>query len=376
MAANEARSLIALENSASTSRVLNLRKIFLESAQEPTYKEQSFFENPVLNRSIILKHRLRINECDDFVMPRTVVTKLVIPLDITDLRVGAQYIFVGQRNFEKMLSGSIEKYDLNISKDLETLSILDTIPTLDPFILREQLSRNGVRPASCYFQIAGSDVARMLTFAQAEIGELVKMSVGAEGTGEQIAILTQKLLSTNGASETEGLRLTLQMDRAQYREGIFCWKAFLYYKWQLKDLLPKIKVVMSEIDRLVPQGHLSSDQKIDIANMKKNISRGFGRAIKSVSETLSIYDNAYHALTKQSDPQIFKNFLLSAPELFSALGERLGAVEHLSSFWRFRFPLGKRSQITVDDLIDMFSDFESSLEIVSEQADPPKAIWG
>ncbi len=376
MSAGEARSLNALENSASTSRVLNLRKIYLESAEDPTYEKHPFFQNPILNRSLILKHRLRGNERDDFMTPRTVATKLVIPIDITDLRVGAHYVFVGQKNFEKMLSGSIDKYDLNLSKDLETLSLLDTIPTLDPFILREQLSRNGVKPADCYFQIAGSDVARMLTFAEAEIGELVKMSVGAEGTGEQVAILTKKLLSNNGASETEGLRLTLQMDRSQYREGIFCWKAFLYYKWQLKDLLPKVKVVMSEIDLVVPRGHVSSEQKREISDMRKNISRGFGRAIKSVSATLSIYDTAYHALTKHSDPLVFKNFLLSAPELFSALGERLGAVEHLLSFWRYRVPMGNRPQITGDDLIDMFSDFENSLESVTEPQGADKSVWG
>lgn len=376
MPVGDSRSLSALENSASTARVLNLRKVFLEASEDPTYDKQPFFQNQILNRSLILKHRLRESEREEFATPRSVATKLVIPIDITDLRVGAHYVFVGQKNFEKMLSGSIDNLDLNLSKDLETLAILDTIPTLDPFILREQLLRNGVKPASCYFQIASSDVARMLTFAEAEIGELVKMSVGAEGTGEQVAILTKKLLSTNGASETEGLRQTLQMDRTQYREGIFCWKAFLYYKWQLKDMFPKVKNVLSEIDQVVPKGHVNFDQKNQIADMRKNISRGFGRAIKSVTATLSIYDNAYHALTRQSDPLIFKNFLLSAPELFNALGERLGAVEHLLSFWRFRVPAGARPQITADELIDMFSDFESSLENVVEPENPTKSVWG
>lgn len=376
MSLGDSRSLNALENSASTARVLNLRKIFLEYADDPFYAMEPFFQNPLLNRSLILKHRLRGNERTDFLMPRSVATKLVIPIDVTDLRVGAHYVFVGQKNFEKMLLGSIDKYHLSLTKDLETLSILDTIPTLDPFILREQLSRNGVKPASCYFQIAKSDVERMLDFAEKEIGELVKMSVGVEGTGEQVAILTKKLLSNTGASETEGLRQTLQMDRAQYREGLFCWKAFLYYKWQLKDLFPKVKQVLSEIQHVVPRGHVSPEQKLEISDMRKNISRGFGQSIKSVSATLSIYDNAYHALTRQSDPLVFKNFLLSAPELFNALGERLGAVEHLLSFWRYRVPLGARSQLTAEDLIDMFSDFESSLQNVAEQGDAGASNWG
>ena len=99
--------------------------------------------------------------------------------------------------------------------------------------------------------------------------------------------------------------------------------------------------------------------------MRSNISRSFAVAVRSVSATLAIYDNAYQMLTQKSDPKVFKDFLLSAPELFNTLGERLGAVEHLLSFWRFRVPEGKRSQLLSSELIDIFGDFETSLEVKS-----------
>ena len=106
--------------------------------------------------------------------------------------------------------------------------------------------------------------------------------------------------------------------------------------------------------------------------MRSNISRSFNRAVKNVSDTLAIYDNAYYMLTQKSDPQVFKNFLLSAPELFKALGERLGAVQHLLSFWRYRVPEGTRPQMAADELLDIFGDFENSLDVVNNQ--PETAI--
>lgn len=372
MAIGESRSLSSLENSASTARVLNLRKVFSDFNEDPAYQKAPFFQNPVLNRSLIVKHRLRGNERDDFVVVRNVATKLIIPIDTTDLKVGAHYVFVGQKNFEKMLITSFDINAKDLQKDFETLNVLDSIPTLDPFLLREQLLRHGIKPASVYFQITEADVSRMLTFAEAEIGELVRMSVGSHGTPEQVGTLTKKLLSNNGAAETEALRLTLQMDHAQYREGIFCWKAFLYYKWQIRELLPKAKKILDEIETLVPKGTPSFDEKAQIAEMRRNISRNFARAVKSVSTTLSIYDNAYFMLTQKSDPLVFRNFLLSAPELFKALGERLGAVEHLLSFWRFRVPVGSRTVMNADEMIDIFGDFESSLDVVNSQDDHAK----
>ena len=95
MAIGESRSLSSLEDSASTARVLNLRKVYADFSEDPAYQKAPFFQNPVLNRSLIVKHRLRQNERDDFVVARNVATKLIIPIDTTDLKLGAQYVFVG-----------------------------------------------------------------------------------------------------------------------------------------------------------------------------------------------------------------------------------------------------------------------------------------
>jgi len=367
MSASEIRSLSALENSASTARVLNLRKVFADFGDDDDYKKSPFFKNPSLNRCLILKHRLRGNERDDFTEFRNIATKLVLPIDVTDLKMGALYVFIGQKNFEKMLCNGLNKTELDLQRDLETLRTIDTIPTLDPFLLRETLDRAGIKPANCYFQITQADIIRMLDFVEAEIGALVRMSFGNDGNVEQASILTKKLLSNSGAADTEALRLTLHMDHIQYREGIFCWKAFLYYKWQLKDIMPKSARILSEIENVIPRGKATSEEKLQITDMRSNISRSFSKAVKSVSDTLSVYDNAYYMLTQKSDPQVFKSFLLSAPALFKALGERLGAVQHLLTFWRYRVSEGTRPQMDAEDLLDIFSDFENSLDVVNNQ---------
>lgn len=369
MSANDIRSLSSLENSASTARVLNLRKVFVDHGEDDDYKKAPFFNNVTLNRCLILKHRLRRSEQDEFPEFRNIATKLVVPIDLRDLKMGARYVFVGQRNFEKMLCNSLNKTESELQKDLEILRKLDSIPTLDPFLLRETLDRFGIKPANCYFQITEADIIRMLAFVETEIGALVRMSFGSEGNAEQASILTKKLLSNTGAADTEALRLTLHMDHLQYREGIFCWKAFLYYKWQLKDLMPRATRILSEIENVLPRGRATREEKLRISDMRDNISRSFNKAVKNVSDTLAIYDNAYYMLTQKSDPQVFKTFLLSAPELFKALGERLGAVQHLLSFWRYRVPEGTRPQMAADELMDIFADFENSLDIVNNQDD-------
>jgi hypothetical protein len=77
--------------------------------------------------------------------------------------------------------------------------------------------------------------------------------------------------------------------------------------------------------------------------------------------TLKVYDEAYADLTQNSQPMAFRRFLLNAPNLFFELGERIGAVEHILSFWRFRFAPNAPKRISAEELVDLFVDFETSI---------------
>jgi len=140
------RNLAHLRRSASTARVLNLLKIYLDHGGEAEWAKRPLFRTPALNRSLIIKHRLRRDETDCFHLRRHVATKVVIPLDAADLKAGGRYVFVGQRGFEGVMR---EAFGIDAwHPDLATLNLLDRLPSLDPFLLREQLKRSGIQPGS------------------------------------------------------------------------------------------------------------------------------------------------------------------------------------------------------------------------------------
>jgi hypothetical protein len=356
------RSLEHLESSASTARVLNLRAVARAKSRDPDYAAKPLFKNAALNSSIIVKHRLRGNEMDQFAGVRATATKILVPIEANDLRLGARYVFIGQRRFEQSL---YEAFGIEIgadSPDLRTLAILDETPTLDPFLLREQLRRHGLEPARCYFDLSVADTRRMFDFAQHEIEPLVRMSVGNGASAIAHAIkLTRKILANSADAELEPLRRTMQLDVQQFQEGVFCWKAFLYYKWQLADLLPRVAPVLKQIETIRPRGPQGDDIKVYLMGARETLRKALVGACRSVKTTLEIYDHAYGALTQNSDPTAFREFLLKAPEMFNELGEKLGAIEHIVSFWRFRFPGDKLPVISADELADLFMDFEGSL---------------
>ena len=353
------RSLEFLEKSASTARVLNLFQIQKMHGHTEAWREEPLFQSPGLNQALLIKHRLRRNETDLFRGHRRVATKIVVPIDGRELKAGGRYVFVEQIDYASILK---EVFGITVDDpDFRTLQLIDQLPSLDPFLLREQLTRAGVAPAPCYFAISEADMQKMLSFVQAEIEPLVQLSLGGtKASTSAVAKMAAKILSNAPGDRMVGLGEVLRLSPEQYEEGIFCWKGFLYFKWTLGSMSEDVAGVMAKVASIKPVGPMDSDARAYLARGREVVREQIKRARAETRQTMKVYDEAYAGLTQNGDPLIFRDFLLRAPSLFARLGEQLGAIQHVTSFWNFRFR-PKSPAPTPSELIDIFMDFETSL---------------
>jgi hypothetical protein len=367
------RTLTHLEASASTARVLNLLRVRRWSQADPSYALRPFFKNPVLNKSLILKHRLRRNEAGLFFDDRRTATKIIIPIDGEELKLGGRYVFVNQINYHRMLDDFLGPRWAADPADRELLGHIDRLPSLDPFLLREHLNRHGYNPARCYFDVSDADLKRMLNFVEREIQRLIDLcyvgradSADEERRGSRLA---RKILSSAVDAETEPLRQTLRLEKPDYQEGVFCWKGFLYYKWTLREALPDVTKVADTIRTVRPRGPMDHETQVHLDKARTDLHASILAALEQANKSLRNYDNAFSSLI-DGKPMAFRDFLLDAPSMFCELGERLGAVTHIVSFWNFRFPTGQRPVVTGAELVDIIADFEESLAFCKREASP------
>ncbi len=370
------RNLAHLEDSASTARVLNLLRVQRRNHGDPELTEKPFFRNPSLNKALFLKHRLRRNERELFFDGRRNATKVIIPIDGQDLRLGGRFAFIDQINFEGMMSDFLGEGWLYDRSDRDLLTVLDAMPSLDPFLLREQLRRIGRDPSRCYFEISDADLARMFRFVEHEIEKLIDLCyAGAGKPGERRGTrLVKKILSSAVDAETEPLRLTLRLEKRDYQEGVFCWKGFLYYKWALNEVLPEVSRVADALVSTKIRGPVEQETALYLAKTRGALQAAILSALEASRKSLRYYDAAFASLV-DGHPQAFRDFLLNAPSMFCDLGERLGAVNHIVSFWNFRFPRGRMVVVTGDELADILADFEDSLAFSEPTQAAPTAEW-
>lgn len=355
------RNLDNLRTSASTARVLNLLRVAHEHGRTDGWRDAPLFENATLNRSLIIKHRLRRNEIDEFRVRRYVATKIVLPIDGGDLRVGGRYLFVDQVGFDQTMEQALGIGPTH--PDRRILDLIDDLPSLDPFLLREQLRRNDHTPDPCYFNVSEADMKRMAEFVASEITPLVDLSMGAGAdlaAENPVARLTAKIMSNSAGDDMSALGQTLMLRPDEYEEGVFCWKGFLYYKWALQALTADIGWVVDSVRRVRPWGRVDTEQHVAIDRAKEQVRRRIVLTCEATADMLRIYDDAFRGLTREGRPTAFRDFLKDAPMLFARLGERLGALQHIVSFWRYRMG-GDKSAPGAEELLDLLSDFETSL---------------
>ncbi|MFT4074156.1 MAG: hypothetical protein QM647_01405 [Asticcacaulis sp.] len=359
--AREVRNLANLGETASTSRVLNLSQIFASSGRSEGYAGNPFFRNSQLNKALLIKHTLRPGERELFSHPRRTATKIILPFDASDLRLGGRSIFVNQSGFVNFTRSYFSDDNPANNPDLQILQHLDAIPSLDPFLVREHLARFGFRPDPCYLKISPRDLSDMIGFANAEIERLVMTAFGA-GMEAAAMKLTAKILANNLDSDLDPLKQTFRMSDTDFGEGMFSWRGFLYFKWRQTLLQEDIRQVVDGLQNYRTIGPAEAGTRDYLAEARPRLAKKIIAAIITTYKTLKVYDEAYQALTQGADPAPFRKFLLDGPKMFFELGESIGILSHIGSFWDYR--MGKRMahmRLTPQEFADIIVDFEDSL---------------
>jgi hypothetical protein len=357
------RDLSLIRASGSTARVLNLALAYERFGDTEDFQNKPLFRNPRLNRALILKHVLRPHERELFTRPMTTATKVILPYAAQELELGGISFMVGETRFERLLKDAVGGYtsDVDLMSDAELLRVLAALPSFDPFLLRERLRHMGVDPARSYFDIAEADITRMRAFVGREIAQLVSLAFATGGmdAGGLSQRLADKLMTDETAKTLDPLRETLRLSGEEYIEGVFAWKGFLYYKWLMDEIRPGLAEFKPRFAGLrITQA--SSEERHQLAETRRDILAKMGIALHRVDETLLEYGAAFAALA-EGQPSAFRNFLLKAPSLFIPIGEAVGVIRHIDSFWRFRFPEGVTPLMEADEAIEVLHDFEGTV---------------
>ena len=369
------RNLKAIVAASSSARIFNLHALAAEPPNDPDYHAKPMFVHPLLNRSIIVKHNVAPGEEERLAPRRFNATKVIFPFDPRDLNLGGQSLFIEQHDFMAALARHFEYGELPIDRDLEVLRVLDRLPTLDPFLVRESLARRDIEVDRCYFCFSEPDRAQMLGFVEGEMESLIRLCFGELNADDRrTKRLSRLLLADNDSPDLAPLQATLQMDDDDFSEAMFSWKAFLYYRWRTQALTPALKATLWSISGLSRRRY-DTDGLRFVLSAKALLEQTMARAWREIGQTLRLYDRAYEALIGEQNPESFRTFLIEGSGLFVDLGERIGRLEQVVGFWGYRLTQHQTGGMSPDDVLDAMRDLLQGLSIWPSASPAPASAF-
>jgi hypothetical protein len=357
------QSLRSITARSSSARVLDLHSLALDAGEDPDHRARPLFLHPVLNRTIIVKHHPRAGEFESGVERGAIVTKVIFPFDPTDLDLGGQYLLVDDPDLVDQLERHLDWRDIDMGRDLLMLRLIDRLPTLDPFLLHEAFVANKIDVAPCYFRLSVTDKTEMRDFVAHQVETLIGLCFGGMTVSDaQAKRLSELILAEGDSPELAPLRMAMRMESVEFAQAMFCWKAVLYYRWRSRLLGPEIKATRRSI------------AGVELSRFDPDSGRFVRAAIgqletlvldceRRIAEMFRIYDEVFDALTAQRTPEPFRRFLIDGPHLFARLGERMGRLEQLTSYWSHQFPGLRTRQLRPEAIYDGLRNLLSALSL-------------
>lgn len=353
-----------LRKGGCTSRVIDLYSIN-KSMNGSEIRATGLLKHPIFEAAFVTKHNLRAHEREGVISGRTVVTKIVMPIDKTNFDAGAYAIFFERHDFtskiEAFAGDTVPRSDL-LAADIAMLAKLSDIPSFDPFLLKETLA--GANINDRYFAISPVEERQVVENSINQVKGIVAIAFSERtAPDDQKAVrLAQKLFSHDGGAELEALRMALRLDEAQYERGMFGWKGLMYYNWRMAAVSADLRTFFDEIKRLRFIG-ATPDEKSFLNMARQDILEKASTRWTRLLGTMDVYRKRMTGFTVDGNATDLRDFFLEAPSLFFRLGDDLSAVEHVCGYWRYwqqRY-LDSPGGITTADSLEILPEFSASL---------------
>lgn len=326
--------------SSGPSRMFNLCDRLRARVPEGEPPLQPPFATEWLNHSIIFKYfdesDRTLNELREDQFP----TLIFLPYDPLRPAEGGESFFFTHRNLDEFFASRTEadpKLRPKLLQDRPLLDIFNSLPTLSPFLIGEQLDRHQLGTDRRLLALPLAFKSRIRDRLAARLRPLVVAAFGENNKrlGAAIEGFVDKLVDGCDRDGLDPLITALRLDPETASQTFQAWVGITYFEEEFHDLQISLKSFVTWLGQYgLPRENMPRDLRLHFDSMKNNL-RGRIREDWQMSKDILIeYRESYSELLKMQKPKRFVLFLGKAGRNYGLLGDVLGRLEQIISYWR------------------------------------------
>lgn len=341
------------------------------SAQNGEHKPpRLFFENRPLNYTVFIKDMnpdYRRDDKDSTEKP--IGTKIYLPFDTANAYAGGKSIFVNSRGFRNAIADLIgDGHEIcpgAISRDLNLIEILDSMPALDPFLVKDTMQSKGIEIDPRYFQIAEEEWDRISDHIRQRIRPMVALALpdGVMHSEQRMAEMIDAIWRATDMRKLEPLIRAFLLPVEQTGAIFHAWKGIAFFEYQYMQISESaIHFARWLHEGAVPSHSVKGEELATLNALRDSTRNKVKRHWSQATGILKEYNYSYEKLFKlQGSAADFTRFMAAAPTHFWTLGDAVIRLQHAIETWERLTGMEPNRKLESDSLRHLLSVVEDLL---------------
>jgi hypothetical protein len=323
---------------AGSSRVFNCNALTRQVLAKDANAAR-FFRNPPLNNLVFIKDTVPENERKGIYVP-PVGTKLYFPFNEGDIYEGGRTIFLHDKHLQQSI---LENFGQGaqltkeaLAEDMRLLEVLDSLPSLDPFLMKDVFMRRGLAVNDAYFEISPEQWKEIEIFILQRFEPLVKAAFpDAMSSDEKARQLVEKIWEAKDVGALKPLIAAFRLPEDKALDIFAAWKGINFYSFQYARVQPRLIEMAKWLKGVeVPVGAVPNDERNKLLATLEGVKDQLRREWQTVETILREYTDGYENMFKhKTNSTQFLGFLRTCSKAYWDLGSGLGKANHAAYCW-------------------------------------------
>lgn len=324
---------------AGSSRVFNCNDV-ARKLEHSESKNPYLFKTPAMHHLVLVKEALRY---DDPRHPKGMVigSKLYLPYNTDEIYEGGRSIFFHSPTLRQVFHEQFgvktddEESSGALDHDLKVFRILDTLPSLDGFLMRDALELEGIDANEAYFDVSPAERAAIQEFIRGKMEPLVSAAYGGKKPpANKVTQLIDAVWEAKDIEALEPLILAFRFPKEEALEIFGAWKGINFYAFEYHRTRKKREAFAHWLKEDAMPKNLLGRDAIEILEpiRRATVERLRGHWVE-VDNLLKQYDKLYGEFVASANPGGFISFLRGSKATYWQLGDSLSKIDHAINCW-------------------------------------------
>ncbi len=325
-------------------------------AKDPAAK--TFFFCKPLNNLVLIK------DTDPQSRAMGIGTKLYLPFNENDIYEGGRTVFLHDKHVEAALvnnfgEGALPKELLD--GDMRIMRVLDRLPSLDPFLLKDVFINEKIPMNPDYFEVSMELWNQIEKFILKGFEPLAKAAFPEALSSDDVARkLVEKIWEGRDLVALKPLIMAFRLPEGHELETFAAWKGIIFYGFEQERTVESMANMSAWLKEVkLPAAGLSAQERAELKEMVETIKVRLQEEWQAAEDVLAEYQNSYEKMFKlRTGSADFLKFLQNSSKAYCTLGNSLGKIGHAIYCWDAmskRYPGRKMPWDQLHELIMLLS---------------------